>query len=344
MWAIDEDPCTGEESDRLLTTTTVEVSARNKWKVDIPRGTNIGLYTRNYRIRIGDEVTTLDGIKAGQYVQPVSEWIFPELVTPGGTPPPFDFSNIGPLRNGFGPIDGTVFKQLSPWPGATAPAPQIANCPPPPSTTSSTSSTATPTLSPPVALVASAGADQSVLSGVFVTLTATQTLANIPSSELSYNWTQISGPALALGNTNQAILAISPGVIASGSVSREFRVDIVHIPSQSKANDTVVVTVDRAANHFDAKAFDTLTWASKQSGTAAASAHSDLVDPAASMRIVFGTGAEQPMVRASVSGGKALYTFSGRNINRFTSATIRSYINNALVNGPVVTSTNVGAG
>src|SRR4051794_6498285 len=80
IWAIDQDPCTGEESDRLIATAAVEVSARNKWKVDIPRGTNIGLYTRNYRVRIGDEVTTTHGIRAGQYVQPVTEWIFPELV------------------------------------------------------------------------------------------------------------------------------------------------------------------------------------------------------------------------------------------------------------------------
>lgn len=316
--------------------------------MDIPRGTNIGLYTRNYRIRIGDEVETTDGIKAGQYVQPVTEWIFPELVTPGGTPPPFDFSNIGPLRNGFGPIDGTIFKQLDPWPGATAPSPAIASCAPVVSTTSSSAgSTATPTLSPPVDFVASAGPDQFVLSGVFVTLSATQNLPNIPSSEFAYNWTQISNsePALTLSTTNQPTLNISPPVVAVGaSVSREFRVEITHVPSQSKSNDTVVVTVDRLSTHFDTKVIDSLTWASKQSGTATATAHTNLIDPAATMRIVFGTGGEQPMVRASTSNGRALYTFSARNINRYTTATIRSYINNVLVPGPVVSSTNVGAG
>ena len=61
---------------------------------------------------------TSDGILAGQYVQPVTEWIFPEVVNPGATPPALDFSNIGPLANGFGPdADGNVFHQLNPWPG-----------------------------------------------------------------------------------------------------------------------------------------------------------------------------------------------------------------------------------
>lgn len=352
IWAVDQDPCTGEETDRLLTTATVDAgAARFKWKVDIPRGTNIGLYTRNYRIKIGDEQVTSDNIRAGQYIQPVTEWIFPELVTPGGTPPPFDFSNIGPLRNGFGPIDGTIFKQLSPWPGANAPTPLVATCPDPPSTTSSStsaptsSSTSTPTPGPPVALVASAGSDQLVLSGVSVTLSASQLTSGISNSDLKYNWTQIAGPSLALSATNTASINISPPVVAIGqSVQREFRIVITHSPSGSKANDTVVVTSDRLSSHFDEKVIDSLTWASKQSGTATATAHTNLVDPAASMRIIFGTGAEQPMVRASTSNGRALYTFSNRNINRYTSATIRSYINNVLVQGPVVTSTNVGAG
>ena len=61
---------------------------------------------------------TSDSILAGQYVQRVTGWIFPEVITPGATPRPLDFTGIGPLANGFGPdAKGNIFHQLSPWPG-----------------------------------------------------------------------------------------------------------------------------------------------------------------------------------------------------------------------------------
>lgn len=61
---------------------------------------------------------TTNGILGGQYVQPVTEWIFPEVIIPGATQPELGFDNIAPLANGFGPDDaGNVFHQLSPWPG-----------------------------------------------------------------------------------------------------------------------------------------------------------------------------------------------------------------------------------
>ena len=37
IWAIDVDPCTGAETDRLVATTPVEVSARNKWEAWIAK-------------------------------------------------------------------------------------------------------------------------------------------------------------------------------------------------------------------------------------------------------------------------------------------------------------------
>ena len=342
IYAVDEDPCTGETSDRLLTTTTVEVSARNKWKVDIPRGTNVGKYTRNYRIKIGDNIVeTTDGIRAGQYIQSVTEWIFPELVTPGGTPPPNDFTNIGPLRDGFGPIDGTIFGQLNPWPGATAPSPAVANCAP---ATPTTTSSSTPTSTVVPVLGAAAGADRTVLSGISLVLSARQTTPDVPADQLKYNWTQISGSTIPITNALTLNATIAPPVIASGSAIREFKVEITHSPSGAKANDTVVVTADRASTSFDHPVILSLTWVSRQSGTATASATTDLVDPAGSMRISFGGGAEQPMVRATTVNGLATYTFNNRNIPRYTSAKVRSYINNVVVPGDGATSTNVVAG
>jgi len=350
IWAIDEHPCTGETTDRFLASGSVKAGEiRNKWEIRIPKNSNVGKYTRNYRVKIGDNVvTTTDNIDAGQYIQPVSEWIFPELTTPGGTPPPNDFTNIGPLRDGFGPIDGQIFGQLSPWPGASAPAPLIANCPPPSTTTSSATSSATSgsstSTATPVspALQASAGQNQTVLSGVFVTLKATQLTTGVSESDLQYTWTQTFGPTLTLSSTTGSTINVSPPVIASGSVERRFQVVITHVPSGAKANATTSVIVNRTT--ADHPVIDTLTWASRQSGTATASAHTDLVASEASMRISFGGAAEVVMGRAATTNGQVLYTYSSRSVGRFTSATVRSYINGVLVPGSTFTSTNVGAG
>ncbi|KAH8660807.1 hypothetical protein BGZ60DRAFT_530812 [Tricladium varicosporioides] len=328
IWAIDQDPCTGEEKDRLIATGAVVPSARNKWVIDIPKLTNIGLYTRNYRIKIGDNVlTTSDGIDAGQYVQPVTEWIFPELVTPGGAPPPLDFSNIGPLRNGFGPVTpgGPVFKQLNPWPGAAAPTPIRTDCPDPavgPSTPTTTPITG------PVTLVADAGADQVARGGLFITLTAAQTAPNIPTTDLAFKWAQISGPTagVTLTSLNTPTTGFASPLTAG---VREFTVNITHVPSGSFAIDTVKVTSDTTSK--DHPVINSLTWATRQSGTATASATTDLVDAAGSMRISFNGGAQQPMVRSSTANGKATYTFNQRNIPTFTTARVFSYINNVVV-------------
>jgi hypothetical protein len=346
---MDEDPCTGEVTERLVASGNPKADARNKWSLDIPRNTNIGLYTRSYMIRTGDNVVeTDDGILAGQYVQPVSEWIFPELIIPGGAPPPNNFDNIGPLRNGFGPIDGQIFGQLSPWPGATAPAPAIASCAPVPSSSSSAPTTE-PTGTPdPLNFTASAGIDQTVLGGVAVALSATQDIANAVPASLAYNWTQISGPTVTLSGTNAATVRFSAPVVltTNANVQRRFQVVITHTPSGGKASTNVTVTsVARGNNVFDHPVIDSLTWASRQSGTATASVHTDLADTTGSMRIIFNSdNVERPMIKAGVANGVTTYTFNSRSIPRYTSATIRSYLNNALVGGPVISSTSVGAG
>lgn len=329
-------------------------SARNKFRVELPVNSNIGFYTRNYRFTVGDNVvTTSDGIKAGQYVQPVTEWIFPELVTPGGAPPPLVFDNIGPLAKGFGPAAGgdTIFGQLKPWPGAVAPIPAVTTCAKPvtsaagPQPTSTASATDTGTAGPApsqIQIIASASPDQTVLGGVNVNLFATQSVAGVNGAALSYQWSQIAGPTtgVTLSSTTSPNISFVPAVVAVGAaaVSREFRVVIIH-SSGSRSNDTVVVTSDRTS--ADKKVIDTLTWKSSQGGTATALAHTDLVDSSAAMRIVFGTGAEQPMTRISTTNGIATYSFNARSVGKYTTAEIRSYIGNTRAPGPVVSSTNV---
>jgi hypothetical protein len=67
-------------------------------------------------------VKTKNGILASQYIQPVTEWIQPEVDIPGTEPVPYVFRNIrGLVQGDF--LDGKQFGPLSPFPGPTPPAP-----------------------------------------------------------------------------------------------------------------------------------------------------------------------------------------------------------------------------
>lgn len=96
----------------------VAVDARGKWlwRAD---STTLSKYTREYHITTSTETKlTNNGILAGQYVQPVGDWVFPEPLGPGVVPFPNDFSQFTHLANGIGPdANGNVFGPLTPWPG-----------------------------------------------------------------------------------------------------------------------------------------------------------------------------------------------------------------------------------
>jgi hypothetical protein len=44
IFAVDEDPCTGEESERLVASATPDGPNRHKWSVDVPKNSNIGRF------------------------------------------------------------------------------------------------------------------------------------------------------------------------------------------------------------------------------------------------------------------------------------------------------------
>jgi hypothetical protein len=115
--AIDVDPCTGLETDRLVgSSQPVAGNPRNRfiWRAD---STTLSHYTREYRIKVSSGTqTTNQGILAGQYVQPVTEWIYPEPLTPGIITPPINFDVFDFLANGWN-LDGKTYGQLNPWPG-----------------------------------------------------------------------------------------------------------------------------------------------------------------------------------------------------------------------------------
>jgi hypothetical protein len=92
--AIDVDPCTGKETYRPIGTTQPKQETRCKWEARIAPQAQAP-FTREYRITTNSPVqTTKDGIKAGQFIAAVSEWIFPEVDVPGTNPPPYPFNDI----------------------------------------------------------------------------------------------------------------------------------------------------------------------------------------------------------------------------------------------------------
>lgn len=118
--AIELDPCTGVEADRTLKTGQGldRGGVRNRFRYLTDR-LPIGEYTREYHITLqsGTQMTK-NGLLAGQYHQPVTEWVFPELTAIGAPPPPIEFNHLTHLANGFGPDEnGNIFHQLTPWPG-----------------------------------------------------------------------------------------------------------------------------------------------------------------------------------------------------------------------------------
>jgi hypothetical protein len=118
--AIDVDPCTGDETNRLLMAGQPldggDVRNRFTYRID---GVPIGDYTREYQISLSSGTqTTKNGIIAGQYHQPVTAWVFPELTAIGAPMVSNEFNHLSHLANGFGPDEnGFIFHQLTPWPG-----------------------------------------------------------------------------------------------------------------------------------------------------------------------------------------------------------------------------------
>jgi hypothetical protein len=159
-FAQDIDPCTGVITERSLNvpnqpnTATAPLGRavyRSPGKADLTPA------TRNVGFRLSNGITKGAGnLTAGEFIQPVFNYIFPELLTIGTPMIVQTFDVIPYLAAGSGPyVPGSwnfpapptpvIVGQLSPWPGASAPATTV--CPPPATGTPlpPTSTTAPPT-------------------------------------------------------------------------------------------------------------------------------------------------------------------------------------------------------
>ncbi|KAJ7712496.1 hypothetical protein B0H16DRAFT_693654 [Mycena metata] len=155
-YAIDVDPCTGEETQRDLLlaqgsgTAPIGRTVFRLGKVDAnPATRQVGFrYTNG--VSPGPR-----GLVAGQFEQPIFVYTFPELIDFGANEPANQFQLMPYIAQGSGPFEygnflepplptPTIVGQLDPWPGAIVPG--TTSCAPPSSTTATTSSaSSTPT-------------------------------------------------------------------------------------------------------------------------------------------------------------------------------------------------------
>ncbi|KAJ1322940.1 hypothetical protein MN608_11794 [Microdochium nivale] len=119
LYAIDIDPCTGAETDRIIADVGLKNNEQNKWEF---RADILGGYARDYRAvaEIGGVPRTrrtTNGLLAGTYVQPINVWVHGEQIIPGTAPPAHDFSELPWLTRGVGPdANGNIFGPLDPFP------------------------------------------------------------------------------------------------------------------------------------------------------------------------------------------------------------------------------------
>ncbi|GME28687.1 uncharacterized protein LTHEOB_9665 [Neofusicoccum parvum] len=321
--AVDVDPCTGEETYRTVGSAALKAGdARNKfiWRAD---STTLSKYTREYRITTNKGQVKMDGIDitAGQYVQPVTEWIFPEPTVPGIKPPAINYSVFNSLKGIF--QDGFKFGVLDPWPGATAPAANTCN----PSSTSPSPTPSTGAGSTGVKPVVDVGTAVSTIMGAAVKLTAKDTSSN-DQSTLTYSWTQVSGDKITIDTTTASTLSFTAPSQTADKIVRTFNCTISVKDSTLAGWAAVNVT---STNGADTVTIDSYTWVSQQGGTINIVAHTNVVwDPTAAdpakgptLTLLFGNAAPNPVITPTYQGsGK--WSWSSRSVKKPASIRITS--------------------
>jgi hypothetical protein len=209
LYALDLDPCTGDVIGTVDPVAGV-VLGRPWGGIDVDQGPPTGAVQGRWRFRPPSRMiplagasgvfdppphmmrsylrgakitTTKNGLLAGQYSAPITEYIFPENAGVGSPIVPNNFESFPFLVNGMGPLAGPgtpIIGPLAPWPGASAPTPTKTCAPPNP--------TALP--------VADAGSNQSVVSGALVTLDGSAS-TDPNGLTLGYAWTAPAGVTLS---------------------------------------------------------------------------------------------------------------------------------------------------
>jgi hypothetical protein len=317
------DPCTGKIIDKDVGTATPQ-NARLKWTWR-SESTSLVKYAREYKATSSNGVVlTKNNITAGQYVAPIAEWIFPEITAPGTQPAKLDFTQMTWLTNGLGPdAAGNIWGPITPWPDASAPAAPKAcestapSSSAPASSAPASTNTATPSSSAPVSSgtadpvlatpTANAGADLKIKPTNVATLVGkADNAASFPSGDLTYSWTQISGPTVTLTGATAATAKFTVPT-ATSAVSYSFELTVSSKSLSTSSKDTVVV-----GNGVDTVTITSYSWTNTQGGTISVTAQSSITDGSAKLTLQL-MNPNAGNVLTMVSAGNGKYTYSARS-------------------------------
>ncbi|KAH8658241.1 hypothetical protein BX600DRAFT_500217 [Xylariales sp. PMI_506] len=181
IYAVDYDICTGAEKLRQVAIAVPKAGdVRNKFDFRVKSQAG-DKYAREYLVKApGGTKVTANGIIAGQYYQPVTEWIQPEQNVPGLAPIANVFSTMTYLTQGLGRDEsGTLWGPLSPFPqsGVTGLF-DVNSCPAFVPTPTPTTTAATPPATPPATPKDTVTAQATWVSSQSGTLTVRCTSSN----------------------------------------------------------------------------------------------------------------------------------------------------------------------
>lgn len=332
--AIDVDPCTGVETLRRIDSITPKQETRCKWEIRTATKTP---YTRDYMITTNFPVKeTKNGIKAGQFVAAVSEWIFPEVDVPGTFPPPLIFTDIQGLVQGD-VLDDQQFGQLFPFPGANAPSPKK-QCQPsdlvketpstgttPPDSNAPTTndpstgspSTGNPSTAQTLPVAAAVQFSATQRSGTTLSLTGSNTEQKLTNDQLNFAWSQTSPttPSVKITNPSSASASFDAPLV-SQETTFNFTLT-VSLKSDPNAKSEITVPIKVSGSIPDTVTMDTYTWQSKSSGTIAVTCSSNVRDGTnKAMRVII--NGVLPGFPMGLSGGNGRWAFNSAKVNRPT--------------------------
>lgn len=314
-YAVEVDPCTGQETERIISTLGPLIPEL------VPRGrvrfaqlvSNANPPTRTWRLRYSGTaaMTSANGLFAMQYTLPVNEYIFPEN-TIFGDPTllavPLNFQDFPFLTLGSGPwrdANGPIVSQLNPFPLVQIPGMSPAIPTPP-------VCRPVPTLAP----TAQAGIPQTVRTGSTVTLTATGIDPNTPALPLTFTFRQVGGPSVTLSATSvaavdgRASVTFTAPALAAGAtpVILNFTVTASNGTVSSPAS-TTFVTVGTSAV-LDAVTITAATYDLGR-GTLSVTAQSSDTSGGATLFLTTDTGLGPIQM---TNGGGGGYSFTQRGI------------------------------